>query len=312
MRIRVSASVSRSATRSVWRYRWSRAGDRRPRGALHLRRRACLRLGDRLAAGHGPVGAGYGADGGRRADCRHRGPVGHRRPRGLRGQRHRIARRDRAGRLHARRRLTAGGARDARPHPIRIPGPPVSAQGAAGGNRGRADLGQPDRPPRRQARARAERRNRDLPRAPRGSRLLDSAHGPVRDAPRGGPHPHPHPAAVPRHRARSARDHPRRLGAGARRPRAGADLRRLHGPGVRVPMDRLHALHDRDSGCGVALAAMLGLPEPVAALDRLVDTIVGLAIIICLLALLPETPRTSARHRVRAGTPERSARKGET
>jgi uncharacterized membrane protein YccC len=45
----------------------------------------------------------------------------------------------------------------------------------------------------------------------------------------------------------------------------------------------------------VALAAMLGLPEPIAALNRLVDTVVGLALIALFLALLPETPR--ARHR---------------
>lgn len=36
---------------------------------------------------------------------------------------------------------------------------------------------------------------------------------------------------------------------------------------------------------------MLGLPEPIAALNRLLDTVVGLAIIAFFLALLPETPR---------------------
>ena len=45
------------------------------------------------------------------------------------------------------------------------------------------------------------------------------------------------------------------------------------------------------AGAVVALAAMLGLPEPIAALDRLVDTVVGLALIVLFLALLPETPR---------------------
>jgi uncharacterized membrane protein YccC len=45
------------------------------------------------------------------------------------------------------------------------------------------------------------------------------------------------------------------------------------------------------AGAAVALAAMLGLPEPIAALNRLLDTVVGLAIIAFFLALLPETPR---------------------
>jgi Fusaric acid resistance protein-like len=45
------------------------------------------------------------------------------------------------------------------------------------------------------------------------------------------------------------------------------------------------------AGAVVALAAMLGLPEPIAALNRLVDTIVGLGLIALFLALLPETPR---------------------
>ena len=45
------------------------------------------------------------------------------------------------------------------------------------------------------------------------------------------------------------------------------------------------------AGAVVALAAMLGLPEPIAALDRLVDTVVGLALIALFLLLLPETPR---------------------
>jgi uncharacterized membrane protein YccC len=45
------------------------------------------------------------------------------------------------------------------------------------------------------------------------------------------------------------------------------------------------------AGAMVALAAMLGLPEPIAALNRLVDTIVGLGLIALFLALLPETPR---------------------
>jgi uncharacterized membrane protein YccC len=48
------------------------------------------------------------------------------------------------------------------------------------------------------------------------------------------------------------------------------------------------------AGAAVALAALVGLPEPIAALERLVDTLVGLAIIISLLALLPEAPRRQA------------------
>jgi hypothetical protein len=38
----------------------------------------------------------------------------------------------------------------------------------------------------------------------------------------------------------------------------------------------------------VALAAMLGLPEPIAALNRLGDTVAGLVLIGAFLALLPE------------------------
>ena len=38
------------------------------------------------------------------------------------------------------------------------------------------------------------------------------------------------------------------------------------------------------AGAAVALAALLGLPEPIAALDRLIDTLVGLAIIRAFLA----------------------------
>jgi uncharacterized membrane protein YccC len=45
------------------------------------------------------------------------------------------------------------------------------------------------------------------------------------------------------------------------------------------------------AGAVVALAAILGLPEPIAALNRFVDTVTGLAIILCFLLLLPETPR---------------------
>jgi len=48
------------------------------------------------------------------------------------------------------------------------------------------------------------------------------------------------------------------------------------------------------AGAVVALAALLGLPEPIAALDRLVDTLIGLAIIVAFLALLPEEPRRPA------------------
>jgi uncharacterized membrane protein YccC len=45
------------------------------------------------------------------------------------------------------------------------------------------------------------------------------------------------------------------------------------------------------AGAVVALAAMVGLPEPIAALNRLLDTIVGLGVIALFLALLPEAPR---------------------
>jgi uncharacterized membrane protein YccC len=45
------------------------------------------------------------------------------------------------------------------------------------------------------------------------------------------------------------------------------------------------------AGAVVALAAMLGLPEPIAALNRLADTVVGLVLIALFLVLLPETPR---------------------
>jgi uncharacterized membrane protein YccC len=45
------------------------------------------------------------------------------------------------------------------------------------------------------------------------------------------------------------------------------------------------------ASAAVALAALLGLPEPIAALDRFIDTLVGLAIILILLVLLPESPR---------------------
>jgi uncharacterized membrane protein YccC len=48
------------------------------------------------------------------------------------------------------------------------------------------------------------------------------------------------------------------------------------------------------AGAVVALAALLGLPEPVAAFNRLVDTVVGLALIFAFLALLPEAPRRAA------------------
>jgi uncharacterized membrane protein YccC len=65
------------------------------------------------------------------------------------------------------------------------------------------------------------------------------------------------------------------------------------------------------AGAVVALAALLGLPEPVAALNRFVDTIVGLAIIIVFLALLPEHPR-SARPRGSAAPPGRTAHRGES
>jgi uncharacterized membrane protein YccC len=41
----------------------------------------------------------------------------------------------------------------------------------------------------------------------------------------------------------------------------------------------------------VALAAILGLPEPIAALNRLIDNIVGLGVIALFLVLLPEKPR---------------------
>jgi uncharacterized membrane protein YccC len=49
------------------------------------------------------------------------------------------------------------------------------------------------------------------------------------------------------------------------------------------------------AGAVVAIAALLGLPEPIAALNRLVDTLVGLGIILVFLALLPEAPRRAAR-----------------
>jgi uncharacterized membrane protein YccC len=45
------------------------------------------------------------------------------------------------------------------------------------------------------------------------------------------------------------------------------------------------------AGAVVALAAILGLPEPIAALNRFADTVVGLALILLFLALLPESPR---------------------
>ena len=45
------------------------------------------------------------------------------------------------------------------------------------------------------------------------------------------------------------------------------------------------------AAAAVALAAMLGLPEPIAALDRPADTVVGLVLIALFLAVLPETPR---------------------
>ncbi|MGH2963451.1 MAG: FUSC family protein, partial [Solirubrobacterales bacterium] len=48
------------------------------------------------------------------------------------------------------------------------------------------------------------------------------------------------------------------------------------------------------AGAVVALAAMLGLPEPIAALNRFADTVVGLALILLFLALLPESPRRSS------------------
>ena len=48
------------------------------------------------------------------------------------------------------------------------------------------------------------------------------------------------------------------------------------------------------AGAAVALAAMLGLPEPTAALDRFVDTLVGLALILAFLAALREAPRRGA------------------
>jgi uncharacterized membrane protein YccC len=51
----------------------------------------------------------------------------------------------------------------------------------------------------------------------------------------------------------------------------------------------------------VALAAMLGLPEPIAALNRLVDTIVGLALIALFLVLLPEAPRARGEPAVAKG-----------
>ena len=49
------------------------------------------------------------------------------------------------------------------------------------------------------------------------------------------------------------------------------------------------------AGAAVALAALLGLPEPIAALNRLVDTLVGLGIVSLFLVLLPEAPRGTAR-----------------
>ena len=48
------------------------------------------------------------------------------------------------------------------------------------------------------------------------------------------------------------------------------------------------------AGAVVALAALLGLPEDIAAFSRLLDTVVGLALIFVFLALLPETPRRAA------------------
>jgi uncharacterized membrane protein YccC len=48
------------------------------------------------------------------------------------------------------------------------------------------------------------------------------------------------------------------------------------------------------AGAVVALAAMLGLPEPIAALDRFLDTVVGLVLIAAFLAFLPESPRRAA------------------
>ncbi len=73
--------------------------------------------------------------------------------------------------------------------------------------------------------------------------------------------------------------------------RPGADLRRLHGARLRVSLDRLHAFNAGVAGAVVALAAILGLPEPIAALNRFIDTLTGLAIVLCFLLLLPEVPR---------------------
>src|SRR5918994_2006750 len=55
------------------------------------------------------------------------------------------------------------------------------------------------------------------------------------------------------------------------------------------------------AGAVVALAAMVGLPEPIAALNRFLDTIVGLGLIALFLLLLPETPRARRRPAVAKG-----------